>query len=161
MVEPDLTVPGHGEVAVIGDLMHFEQGGHPVPGVAPAAMQAGRHAAANILRMVKGEPRRPFRYRDKGMLATIGRAAAVAHIGRIKLSGFLAWLMWLFIHIFFLIGFRNRLLVLIQWAWSYVTYDRGARLITARADGPLVEGLTSTPLPPAEAPTSAAAVDRS
>ncbi len=148
-VEPDLTVPGHPDIAIVGDLMHFEQDGHPVPGVAPAAMQAGRHAAANIRRRIANRPPSPFHYRDKGMLATIGRAAAVAQIGRWKTSGFLAWIMWLFIHIFFLIGFRNRLLVLIQWAWSYVTYDRGARLITARASGPLVHGLSTGLLPPA------------
>jgi NADH dehydrogenase len=121
-----------------------------VPGVAPAAIQSGRHAAGNIVRTLRGKPRRPFRYVDKGSLATIGRAAAVAHIGRVKIGGVVAWLMWLFIHIFFLIGFRNRVLVLIQWAWSYVTYDRGARLITGRAEGPLVRGLSTDPLPPSD-----------
>ncbi|HWE37828.1 MAG TPA: NAD(P)/FAD-dependent oxidoreductase [Isosphaeraceae bacterium] len=130
LVEPDLTIPGHPEIFVIGDLAHVECHGKPVPGVAPAAMQEGRHAAANVVRTLRGEPRIPFRYRDKGSLATIGRAAAVAQIGRWKISGFVAWFLWLFIHIFFLIGFRNRVLVLLQWAWSYVTYDRGARLIT-------------------------------
>jgi NADH dehydrogenase len=133
-VNPDLTVPGHPEVYVIGDLAGLDQAdGTPVPGVAPAAMQEGRHAAKNLLRTIRGEPRLPFRYVDKGSLATIGRAAAVADLGRIKLSGLLAWLAWLFIHILFLIGFRNRFFVLFSWAWSYVTYDRGARLIT----GPL------------------------
>jgi NADH dehydrogenase len=150
MVNPDLTVPGHPEISVVGDLMHLEQGGHLIPGVAPAAMQSGRHAAENVLRTIAGRPREPFRYVDKGMLATIGRAAAVAQIGRLKIRGFLAWLLWLFVHIFFLIGFRNRILVLIQWAWSYLTYDRGARLITGRAEGPLVSGLTTEPLPPAD-----------
>jgi NADH dehydrogenase len=87
---------------------------------------------------LKGQPRQPFHYIDKGMLATIGRGAAVARIGRIKSSGFVAWLLWLFIHIFFLIGFRNRLIVLMQWAWSYITFDRGARLITEPLKGPLV-----------------------
>lgn len=133
IVEPDLTVPGHGEVYVIGDLASLTQDGAPVPGVAPAAIQEARHAADNILRSLRGENRRPFRYRDKGSLATIGRSAAVAELGRFKLSGTLAWLAWLFIHLLFLIGFRNRFIVIFQWAWSFVTYDRGARLIT----GPL------------------------
>jgi NADH dehydrogenase len=138
-VEPDLTLPGHDNVYVIGDLATIVQDGKPVPGVAPAAMQEGRHAAENILRQLRGKPRLPFRYVDKGSLATIGRGAAVAHVGRFKASGFLAWIMWLFIHIFFLIGFRNRLIVLIQWAWSYVTFDRGARLITQPLERPIDE----------------------
>jgi NADH:ubiquinone reductase (H+-translocating) len=132
-VETDLTIPGHPEVYVVGDLATLSQDGKPVPGVAPAAMQEARHAARNIVRTIRGEPREPFRYRDKGSLATIGRAAAVADLGRIKLWGVVAWLAWLFIHILFLIGFRNRFIVLFEWAWSYVTYERGARLIT----GPL------------------------
>ncbi|MBX6314671.1 MAG: NAD(P)/FAD-dependent oxidoreductase [Isosphaeraceae bacterium] len=148
LVADDLTIPGHEDVYVIGDLAHREQDGQLVPGVAPAAIQMGRHAARNILRSLRGQPREPFRYINKGMLATIGRAAAVAQIGRIKFSGFLAWLAWLFVHIFFLIGFRNRILVLIQWAWSYVTYDRGARLITGRVESPLAPGLASRPLTP-------------
>jgi NADH dehydrogenase len=147
IVEPDLTVPGLPDVYVVGDLAHIEQDGHPVPGVAPAAAQMGAHAARNIIRTLDGKPREPFRYVDKGSLATIGRGAAVAHVGRLKLSGFLAWLLWLFVHIFFLIGFRNRLLVMIQWAWSYISYDRGARLITGRAQGPLLRGLDQGPLP--------------
>ena len=138
-VEPDLTVPGRGDVYVIGDLAHFEQDGKAVPGVAPAAMQMGQHAARNILRTIRGEPRAPFRYADKGSLATIGRAAGVADLGRLKFSGLPAWLLWLLIHVVFLIGFRNRVLVLMQWAWSYITYDRGARLITARPHRPLLD----------------------
>jgi NADH dehydrogenase len=131
LVEPDLTVPGHDDVYVIGDLASLKQeDGRPVPGVAPAAIQEGRHTARNIVRRLHGEPTLPFRYHDKGSLATIGRAAAVAEIGKTKLSGFVAWLAWLLIHIFFLIGFRNRFLVLTEWALSYVTYQRGARLIT-------------------------------
>jgi NADH dehydrogenase len=129
-VQPDLTIPGRDHLYVIGDLARVEQEGRLVPGVAPAAMQEARHAARNILRTLEGRPRLPFHYVDKGSLATIGRAAAVADLGRIKLSGGIAWLAWLFIHIFFLIGFRNRFVVLFEWAWSYVTYDRGARLIT-------------------------------
>jgi NADH:quinone reductase (non-electrogenic) len=130
MVQADLTVPGHENVFVIGDLAHFEQDGRLVPGIAPAAMQEGTHAASNLLRTLNGQPRLPFVYRDKGMLATIGRGAAVAQIGRLRATGYLAWLLWLFVHIYFLIGFRNRLIVMIQWAWSYITFDRGARLIT-------------------------------
>jgi NADH:ubiquinone reductase (H+-translocating) len=135
VVEPDLTVPGHPEIAVIGDLAALKQpDGSPVPGVAPAAIQEGRHAARNVLRAVRGEPRVPFRYRDKGTLATIGRAAAVARIGRWQFSGFPAWLAWLLVHIFFLIGFRNRVAVILQWGWSYLTFKRGARLITDTAE---------------------------
>ena len=144
LVEPDLTVPGHDNVYVIGDLAHLEQEGKPVPGIAPAAMQEGRHAASNLLRSLGGQERLPFRYHDKGMLATIGRGAAVAHIGSIRASGYLAWLLWLFVHIFFLIGFRNRLLVMIQWAWSYITFDRGARLITEGLTRPLVSNRQKT-----------------
>ena len=153
MVNPDLTIPGRDDLYVIGDLARIELDGKLVPGIAPAAMQMGPVAADNVLRTLRGEPRRPFRYRDKGMLATIGRGAAVAQLGRWKFSGYLAWLTWLFVHIFFLIGFRNRVLVMIQWAWSYVTYDRGARLITGRVKGPLDAGLTSDLLPPADVAT--------
>lgn len=131
IVAPDLTVPGHEDLHVIGDLASVKrEDGSPVPGVAPAAIQEGRHVARNIRRALRGEPRLPFRYRDRGSLATIGRAAAVADLGWIKLSGLIAWLAWLGIHIFFLIGFRNRFVVLSEWAWSYLTYERGARLIT-------------------------------
>jgi NADH dehydrogenase len=128
-VRPDLTVPGYPHTFVVGDLASIEQDGQPVPGVAPAAMQMGEHAAANIARSLRGEPLAPFRYRDKGTLATIGRSRGVAMIGRLHLSGLLAWLAWLGIHIFFLIGFRSRLVVLLDWFWAYVTYARSARLI--------------------------------
>lgn len=128
-VERDLSLPGHREVFVAGDLAAVEQDGRPVPGVAPAAMQMGRHAARNVLRSVAGQPLAPFRYVDKGSLATIGRRAAVADFGRFKLWGLPAWLAWLGIHIFFLIGFRNRLVVLLDWAWAYFSYQRTARLI--------------------------------
>jgi len=130
LVEPDLTIPGHGEVYVIGDLAHFEQDGSLIPGVAPAAIQEARHVVANIARSLEDLPRLAFRYRDKGSLATIGRAAGVADLHVVKLSGWVAWVAWLFVHVFFLIGFRNRFVVLFGWAWSYFTYDRGARLIT-------------------------------
>lgn len=135
LVEPDLTIPGHKDVFVLGDLAAAKQhDGSFVPGVAPAAIQAGQHTALNLERAVEGQPLRPFKYRDKGSLATIGRAAAVADFGRIRFGGFLAWMAWLIIHIFFLIGFRNRFLVITQWAWAYLTYQRGARLITGKSD---------------------------
>jgi NADH dehydrogenase len=131
LVNADLSVPGHPEIFVIGDLASLKDvNGAGVPGIAPAAMQEGRAAAHNIGRDLRGKPRKAFAYWDKGTLATIGRAAAVADFGKIHISGFIAWLAWLFIHIFFLIGFRNRIIVLVQWAWSYFTYERGARLIT-------------------------------
>jgi NADH:ubiquinone reductase (H+-translocating) len=131
VVNDDLTIPDHPEVQVIGDLANFShQTGEPLPGVSPVAMQQGRHAARNILAMIKGRRPRRFRYWDKGTLATIGRNKAVADLRFVHLSGLPAWLAWLFVHIFFLVGFRNRLLVLFQWAWAYLTFDKGARLIT-------------------------------
>jgi NADH:ubiquinone reductase (H+-translocating) len=131
MVNPDLSVPNHPEVFVIGDLATFkDEHGNMLPGVAPVAMQEGRHVAKTIAGDLRKSPRQPFHYIDKGSLATIGRAAAVAQFKKLHISGYFAWLAWLFVHIFFLIGFRNRLIVLIQWAWSYFTYERGARLIT-------------------------------
>jgi NADH dehydrogenase len=133
LVGDDLAVSGHPEVFVVGDLAAVALGGGQVPAVAPAAVQEGRHAARNLLRAMSGEPPLAFRYRDKGSLATVGRSAAVADLGRLHLSGAVAWLAWLGLHLFFLIGFRNRVIVLLQWAWSFVSYDRGARLIT----GPL------------------------
>ena len=136
-VQPDLSIPGHPEVFVIGDLANLkDENGKPLPGVAPVAMQEGTFVAKAIRRDLQGQPRENFKYWDKGSLATIGRAAAVAQFGKIHISGFVAWLAWLFIHVFFLIGFRNRLLVFIQWAWSYVTYERGARLITGNSELP-------------------------
>jgi NADH dehydrogenase len=135
-VLPDLSLPHHPEVFVIGDLATLrDEHGKMLPGLAPVAIQQGRFVAQTIRRELESSPgavysRPDFHYWDKGSLATIGRAAAVADFGKIHISGVLAWLAWLFVHIFFLIGFRNRLLVLIQWAWSYVTYERGARLIT-------------------------------
>jgi NADH dehydrogenase len=131
LVNPDLSLPAHPEIFVIGDLAALKDAsGQLVPGVAPAAIQQGKATARNIVRDLQGKPRRDFHYWNKGSLATIGRAAAIAQFGKIHISGFVAWLSWLFVHIFFLIGFRNRLIVLIQWAWSYFTYERGARLIT-------------------------------
>jgi NADH:ubiquinone reductase (H+-translocating) len=130
-VNRDLSLPGHPDVFVIGDLASLkDEHGNLLPGVAPVAMQQGRYVAKTISRDLQKLPRKNFHYVDKGSLATIGRAAAVAQIGKIHISGYFAWLAWLFIHIMFLIGFRNRLIVMIQWAWSYLTYERGARLIT-------------------------------
>ena len=135
IVERELTIPGHNDVFVVGDLAaSTQQDGTLVPGVAQGGIQGGEHAAFNIERAIEGQPLRAFHYHDRGSLATIGRAAAVADLGRVKLSGFLAWVFWLVLHIFFLIGFRNRLLVFMQWAWAYVTYQRGARLITGRVE---------------------------
>jgi NADH dehydrogenase len=131
LVQADLSLPGHSEVFVIGDLASLKHAdGKQLPGVAPVAMQQGRWVARQVAADLAGKARAPFHYDDKGSLATIGRAAAVAQFGKVHISGFLAWLSWLFIHIFFLIGFRNRIIVMIQWAWSYFTYDRSARLIT-------------------------------
>jgi NADH dehydrogenase len=138
IVNQDLSVKGAQGVFVIGDLASIKSDGKPVPGLSPAAMQEGRHAAKNIVRTLRGEPTLPFRYWDKGTLATIGKAAAVGDIGRLHLSGLIAWLMWLFVHIFFLIGFRNRFIVIVEWAWTYIRNDRGARLITGDVE-PLLE----------------------
>lgn len=133
-VNPDLSLPGHPEVFAIGDLAVVHQAnGLPVPGVAPAAMQMARHVARVIreeLTFGPADPRRPFRYRDRGLLATIGRSAAVAVVGAVKLDGFLAWLAWLVVHLLFLIGFRNKIAVLLSWTYSYFTYKLGARIIT-------------------------------
>ncbi len=140
-VQPDLTIPGHPEVFVIGDLaaflVHRDAQGRDglLPGVCQVAMQQGEHAARNIARARAGRPLAPFHYRDYGNMATIGRNSAVADLGWLRLSGWPAWLAWLFIHITWLIGFRNRLLVLVQWAWAYVTYQRSVRLITGPAAG--------------------------
>lgn len=134
-VESDCTIPGHPDIFVIGDAATATQAnGAPLPGIAPVAMQQGRYVARTITESLAGGPREPFVYRDKGNLATIGRAAAVAHIGRVKLSGLVAWFLWLVIHIMYLVGFRSRLVVLIEWAWAYVTMSRGARLITGDID---------------------------
>jgi NADH:quinone reductase (non-electrogenic) len=157
LVEPDLSVPGHPEVFVIGDLAALKDKNDKwLPGVAPVAIQEGEWAAKMIGRDLEHRPRRSFQYHDKGSLATIGRAAAVAQIGRLRLTGYPAWLAWLFIHIMFLIGFRNRLIVMIQWAWSYLTYERGARLITGSNELPgwteprQSEHELTTSAPPAE-----------
>ena len=130
IIERNLTLPGHPDIFVIGDTASLSEQGKPLPGVAPVAMQQGRFVAETIRRRLKGDTaKKAFHYFDKGNLATVGRSFAIADLGPIKLSGFIAWITWLVVHIFYLIGFRNRLLVMIQWAWAYFTYQRGARLI--------------------------------
>lgn len=158
VVQGDLSIPGHPEVFVIGDLASVKYDENKlVPGLAPAAMQQGRFAAQCIVGDMEGRPRATFRYRDKGTLATIGRAAAVGQFGKIHISGYLAWLSWLFIHVMFLVGFRNRVLVMIQWAWSYLTYERGARLITGSNTLP---GWVETNSAPGEPEVAATAASR-
>jgi len=134
LVEPDLSIPGHPEIFVIGDLAAVTQDGKPVPGVAPAAKQMGDHVARVIRARAAGRTVRPFRYRDYGNLATIGRMAAVVDLRGVRMSGALAWWFWLVAHLFFLIGFRNRLVVLLDWAWAYWSYQRSARIIIGNAD---------------------------
>jgi NADH dehydrogenase len=132
LVAPDLTIPGHPEIFVIGDLAYLEQDGHPLPGVAPVAMQQGRFAAETIeARLRRGTPK-PFHYHDKGSLAVIGRSSAIAQIGRFKLHGYIAWLLWLFVHLMYIVEFSNRLIIFIRWGIQYVTFSRGARLITGQ-----------------------------
>jgi NADH:ubiquinone reductase (H+-translocating) len=152
-VEPDLSIPGHPEVFVVGDLAAYVDRGKPVPGVAPAANQEGERAARNILATLAGEPRQPFRYTNKGDLATIGRHKAVADFGRFRLSGRIAWWFWLFVHIMYLAGFRNRVSVFVQWAYSYFTWQRGVRLISGemtrtRRDGEAVDRPAASPTIP-------------
>ena len=180
LVQKDLSLPGHPEVFVIGDLAALkDEDGKMLPGVAPVAIQQGSYVAKLIRREIKlggtskpgapflasfarsgdFEPRPPFHYWDKGSLATIGRAAAVAQFGKIHISGFIAWLAWLFVHILFLIGFRNRLLVFIQWAWSYVTYERGARLITGSTYLPGWNAVSAHSAPSTPEPQAPAVVD--
>lgn len=138
IVEPDCTIPGHPEIFVLGDAALFDhQQGGPLPGICPVAIQMGEYAARTIEGDLEGRPRRAFNYWDKGQLAVIGRGHAVADIWKLHFAGFLAWVIWTFVHIFFLIGFRNRILVMIQWAWSYLTYGRGARIITLEENPPL------------------------
>ena len=131
LVQPDLTIPGHPDVFVIGDLASLKgSDGRPLPGVAQVAMQTGDHASRNIMRAVEGQPLRPFHYRNLGDMATIGRASAVANLPVMQLKGWIGWLAWLFVHLLKLIGFRNRIVVMVQWAWSYFSYQRAIRLIT-------------------------------
>ena len=148
-VEPDLSVPGHPEVFVGGDLAAIAQDGKPVPGVAPAAKQMGKHIAHVLKRRLRGDRKaQPFRYRDQGNLATIGRMAAIVHIGRVKLSGLPAWWFWLAAHVYFLIGFRNRFVVLVNWAMAYWSYQRAARIIFGAPDDARPRESDDTGLPP-------------
>jgi NADH dehydrogenase len=141
LVEPDLSVPGHPETFVVGDMAGLlDPNGRQYPGVSQVAMQQAAHAAKTIRRSIDGQPRQPFRYKDLGNMATIGRNAAIADLGWLRMSGFPAWLLWLFIHILWLIGFRNRVTVLVQWAVAYMTYQRSVRLIT--------RDVTAPPVPP-------------
>lgn len=151
-VMSDCSVPGHPEVFVIGDLAHFAEGdaSKPLPGLAPVAMQQGRYVARAIKARVSGEARDagkkrlgPFVYNDRGMLATIGRSRAVMQVGRVKLAGFVAWLLWIVIHVWYLIGFRNRVAVMLNWFWNYVTYRQGARLITGGSEPERLEQLAT------------------
>jgi NADH dehydrogenase len=134
-VQPDLSVPGHSNIFVVGDTASLAQDGKPLPGVAQVAKQEGAHAAKNVLRAVRGEPYQPFRYFNFGNVATIGRGSAVVDVGPFRISGWFAWVFWLCLHIFWLIGFRNRIVVLTEWAWSYLTFQRRIRLITGTKDG--------------------------
>jgi NADH dehydrogenase len=130
LVQPDLSVPDHPEIMVIGDTAHLEEHGRLLPGVAPVAMQQGTYSGRRVLRLLRGQQIKPFHYVDKGNLAIIGRRAAIADFGWLRLHGFVAFVVWAVVHIFYLINFRNRLLVMTQWAWAYLTAQRGARLIT-------------------------------
>jgi len=146
-VNPDLSIPGHPEIFVLGDTAHcLGQDGRPLPGVAPVAKQQGQYVAGLIKSSLAGKPVAAFKYSDFGSMATIGRKSAVVEIGRVRLTGFVAWLIWSLAHIYFLIGFRNRLAVTLNWAWNYLTFQRGARLIT---------GLTGSKMPTMEPPATA------
>jgi NADH:quinone reductase (non-electrogenic) len=138
VVQPDLTLPGHPEIFVIGDLANFShQGGKPLPGIAQPAIQQGHYVAKAIAKRLKGEGTKPFHYFDKGNLAVIGRGAAIADLNWLRLSGLPAWLIWIFIHLLYIVQFQNRLLILLQWGWLYISYDRSARLITGKNPLPL------------------------
>jgi NADH:quinone reductase (non-electrogenic) len=159
IVEPDCSIPGHPEVFVLGDAAAFNhQEGGTLPGLCPVAIQEGEYAARTIRGDLAGRPRRPFHYWDKGQLAVIGRGQAVADIWKLHFGGFIAWLAWIFVHIFFLIGFRNRVMVLLEWAWSYLTFSRGARLITGEGDyAPPAVGSVALPAASPAGASSAAA----
>jgi NADH dehydrogenase len=132
-IDTDLNILGHRNVFVVGDLANLKDAkGKTVPGLAPAAMQMGKHAAKQILFDLKGQKRKPFVYFDKGNMATIGRSSAVAEVSKLAIRGYPAWLAWLFVHLIFLIGLRNRISVFIQWVWSYIAWHRGARIITKK-----------------------------
>ena len=144
VVNDRLNIAGHSEVFVIGDLAHFDQDGSPVPGVAPVAIQIGQYTAKEILRRIESKPSKPFHYWDKGSMATIGRSKGIAQIGKIHLSGLIAWAAWLFIHLIYLIGYRNRFFVLLNWGWQYLSWQSGARLITGSNQLPGWQGHQET-----------------
>lgn len=158
-VGPELCLHGHPEVFAIGDQARFETPEGPLPGLAPVAMQQGRAAARNILLDIAGKPRKPFRYVDKGTMAVIGRSYAVSQLGRLRLSGFPAWMIWIVVHILYLVGHRSRVMVMINWAWSYITFKRGARLITYQSwkesEEPRRPAVQAVRAQPAEAPVKA------
>ena len=158
MVNEDLTIPGHPEVQVIGDMANFSwQTGKPLPGVSPTAMQMGRHAARSILETLAGGQPMKFHYWDKGTLATIGRNKAVGDLNFVHVSGFIAWFLWATIHIFYLVGYRSRLAVMGEWFWNYVTFYRGSRLITGMQDG---QDALHHPAPGADPVASPQTVDK-
>jgi NADH dehydrogenase len=140
VVEPDLTLPGHPEIFVLGDMANYtHQTGQPLPGVAPVAIQQGKYVAKLIAFRLRGRTLPAFHYRELGNMATIGRSAAVADFGKLRFSGFVAWVLWLVVHLIQLVSFRNRLLVLVQWGWNYLSYDRSARLITNPTENALAD----------------------
>jgi NADH dehydrogenase len=161
IVGADLSITEHPEVFAIGDIAHFEQDGVALPGLAPVAMQQGRAVAQSIASTLRQRPRAPFRYRDKGMLATIGRSRAVGLIAGLKLSGWLAWAAWALVHVFYLVGFRNRVMVLLEWMWNYLTYKRGARVIEGLHRAEPEEAATSARLTDVSGPAFAAPEPRS
>jgi NADH dehydrogenase len=156
VVEPDLSLPGYPHVFIAGDQSCFtHQTGKPLPGTAPVAIQQGRYIGRTILKDLKGQPRTPFRFKDKGQMATIGRSRAIVETKKFKFGGHFAWLTWIVVHIYYLTGFKNRLFVVMQWAWSYMTFRRGARLIVEkewRKEHILTEPRPSEPQPAIEEP---------
>jgi len=153
LVEPDLSLEGHPNVFVAGDQASYtHQTGSPLPGTAPVALQQGRFIGKTIRNEVQGKPRSKFHFRDKGQMATIGRSRAIVEMGRFKLAGFFAWVVWLVVHVFYLTGFKNRVLVVMQWAWSYLSFRRGARLIVDRGWAPADEQESATETEEEEVP---------
>lgn len=155
VVNPDLSVPGQPDIFVLGDLAHFEQDGHPLPGVAPVAIQQARHLAANL----RHARRTPFRYRDLGTMATIGRSRALAEIGPLRFSGFFAWLAWVFVHLMTLVGYRNRVVVFVKWAWAWVTWEASSRLIWREDAERTPRHNAVSPSPPGSSPVTTDAAD--
>lgn len=153
MIEPDLRLKGHENIFAIGDMAHLDEKGKPLPGVAPVAMQQGALAGKNLLRLMRGQPLQTFRYFDKGSMATIGRTSAIAETHGITMKGFLAWCAWLFIHLMYIVDFQNRVQVFIRWAWAYLTWRWGVRLITMNPHR-LEQEVAPTPAEPAPEPSA-------